>query len=86
MFLLTFWQPRDERKGIRKALSGRPSSNSVPIHRSVTLERSLVSIVSYHCRVVVIFEVRNFLAPNPGICEVPGENPLGKIIYESVHI
>ena len=37
-------------------------------------------------RVVVIFEVRNFLAPNPGICEVPGENPLGKIIYESVHI
>ena len=33
---------------------------------------------------VVIFEVRNFLAPNPGICEVPGGNPLGKIIYESV--
>ena len=37
-------------------------------------------------RVVVIFEVRNFLAPNPGICEVPVGNPLGKIIYESVHI
>ena len=37
-------------------------------------------------RVVVIFEVRNFLAPNPGICEVPGENHLGKIIFESVHI
>ena len=35
---------------------------------------------------VVIFEVRYFLAPNPGICEVPVENPLGKIIFESVHI
>ena len=29
---------------------------------------------------------RNFLAPNPGICEVPGENHLGKIIFESDHI
>ena len=29
---------------------------------------------------------RNFLAPNPGIREVLGENHLGKIIYESVHI
>ena len=37
-------------------------------------------------RVVVIFEVRNFLAPNPGICKVPGGNPLDKIIYESVKI
>ena len=37
-------------------------------------------------RVVVIFEVRNFLAPNSGICKVPGGNPLGKIIYELVNI
>ena len=37
-------------------------------------------------RVIVIFEVRNFLAPNPEICEVPGENHLGKIIFESIHI
>ena len=29
---------------------------------------------------------RNFLAPNPGICEVPGENHLGKIIFESDYI
>ena len=29
---------------------------------------------------------RNFLAPNPGICEVQGENHLGKIIFESDHI
>ena len=42
--------------------------------------------VCMYSRVVVIFEVRNFLAPNPGFCEVPGGNPLGKIIYESVHI
>ena len=28
----------------------------------------------------------NFLAPNPGICEVPGESHLGKIIFESDYI
>ena len=49
---------------------------------------ALESVITcvWYSRVVVIFEVRNFLAPNPGICEVPGENPLGKIVYESVHI
>ena len=34
----------------------------------------------------VFFEVRNFFAPNPRICEVPRENPLGKFIFESVNI
>ena len=29
---------------------------------------------------------RNFLVPNPGICEVPGENHPGKSIFESDHI
>ena len=50
------------------------------------LVSSLIVSCRVGIRVVVIFEVRNFLAPNPGICDVPGGNPLGKIIYESVHI
>ena len=31
------------------------------------------------------FEVENFLARNPRIREVPGENTFGKFIFESVH-
>ena len=45
---------------------------------------------TYYIRVVVSYMsknyFRNFLASNPGIREVLGENHLGKIIYESVHI
>ena len=47
-------------------------------------------VSDYVIRVVVSYMgknyFRNFLAPNPGICEVPGENLLGEIIFESDHI
>ena len=41
-------------------------------------------------RVVVSYmgkkHLRNFIAPDPEICEVPGDYHLGKIIFESDHI
>ena len=50
----------------------------------------MVTLCHYTIRVVVSYMgknyFRNFLAPNPGICEVPGENLLGEIIFESDHI
>ena len=52
--------------------------------------RILCSLDRSGSRVVVSYMgknyFRNFLAPNPGICEVPGENHLGKIIFESDYI
>ena len=44
--------------------------------------RSFICLVEWP----LFFEVRNFFAPNPGICEIPGENTLNIFIFESVQI
>ena len=54
------------------------------------MDNGSVGPLSVCSRVVVSYMgknyFRNFLAPNPGICEVPGENHPDKIIFESNHI
>ena len=62
----------------------RPVPASVPIvsKRRVMVDCDTRVVVSYMGKNYF----RNFLAPNPGICEVPGENLLGEIIFDSDHI
>ena len=63
---------------------------SCPAPPSHRINRCFPACLALHSRVVVSYMgknyFRNFLAPNPGICEVPGENLLGEIIFESDHI
>ena len=52
----------------------------------MVLEFLMVPLLRWSLAIWVKIILGIFLAPNPGICEVPGENHLGKIIFESDYI